>query len=115
MEPIKIKLYRHKDYKNVYLVRNWNIQAGNVDTEFFFVTDDIFDAISNVQNYTDSQVDLEQEIKKYFYENGHSLLKTEMTMKREMEFDGYKGTLTKVISLSVDDFEPFYIGEIENE
>lgn len=117
MNKIEIKLYRHKIYKDIYLIRNWNVM-GSLEADWFKATKSLKKAIENIWLYdrnTDDYYlgDLEKEIKGHFFENGKSELKAKITLKKEMEFDGYKGELTKEEIYSVNDFEPFVLGEVE--
>lgn len=117
MNKIKIKLYRHKTYKDIYLIRNWCICGGSADTEWFEATKSLKEAIDNLWRYDGKTQeyfteDLEKEIKRRFFEDGKSLLKAKITLKKNLEFDGYKGTLTKEEVFAVNDFEPFILTEI---
>lgn len=117
MNKIKIKLYRHKIYKDIYLIRNWSICGGSCETEWFEATKSLKKAIENLWDYDTNKKeyymnDLGQEIERRFFENGKSELKAKITLKKELEFDGYKGTLTKEEKYSVNDFEPFILTEV---
>ena len=117
MNKIEIKLYRHKTYKDIYLIRNWCICGGSADTEWFEATKSLKKAIENVWGFDVKSndyylVDLEKEIKSHFFKNGKSELKARITLKKDLEFDGYKGTLTKEEIFAVNDFEPFILTEI---
>lgn len=117
MNKIEIKLYRHKIYKDIYLIRNWNICGGTQDTDWFKATKSLKEAIDNLWEY-DSKTkeyyikDLEKEVKSHFFKNYKSELKARITLKKNLEFDGYKGTLTKEEIFTVNDFEPFILTEI---
>ena len=117
MNNTEIKLYRHKIYKDIYLIRNWNLCGGSQDSDWFEATKSLKEAIDNLWRY-DSKIkeyfmeDLEKEIKRRFFEDGKSLLKAKITLKKDLEFDGYKGTLTKEEVFTVNDFEPFILTEI---
>ena len=117
MNKIEIKLYRHKVYKDIYLIRNWHICGGTRDTDWFKATKSLKETIDNLMEYDyETQEyyinDLEKEIEKHFFEDGKSLLKAKITLKKKLEFDGYKGTLTKEEVFAVNDFEPFILTEI---
>ena len=118
MNKIEIKLYRHKIFKDIYLIRNWSICGGGTETEWFEATQSLKKAIENLWRYDNKHdnyylADLEKEIKNHFFENGESKLKAEITLKKEVDFDGYKGTLYKNEKYSVNDFEPFILGEVK--
>lgn len=108
MDKVEIKLYRHKVYKNIYLVRRWSLVGGSSDADFFIATDNLNTAIENT-----SHGDIEKEYTKFFYhfDTKHSELKARITLKKEMEFDGYKGTMTKELELPLDDFELIILKE----
>ena len=97
---VEIRFYRHKTYKNIYLARNTYICGGGSDTEFFKATTDFLEALKSFEGK-----DIVEEYKKFFYSEGHSELKAKITLKKEMEFDGYKGILTKKEIYPLDDFE----------
>ena len=117
MNKIEIKLYRHKIFKDIYLIRNWCICGGGTETEWFEATQSLKKAIENLWRY-DSKHDnyyltnIEKEIKSRFFENGKSELKAKIILKKEVDFDGYKGILTKEEVYPLDDFEPFILTEL---
>ena len=103
-KEIKIKLYRHKEYKNIYLVRNWHIWGGCVDTDWFSTTQSLYDAVENsLKYYGYDKGDIEKE----YINKLHSFPKNKAKaiLKKEMDFDGYKGELTKELMLPIEDFE----------
>lgn len=94
MEKLSIRVYRHKEYKNVYLKRNWKYAGGGLDTEYA--------ATTNLREAIDSVLFNEFEEKLYVM----------YTDKKEMEFDGYKGVLAKEIRLYLKDFEKVVLKEV---
>lgn len=100
MQELKIKLYRHKIYKDIYLARRWSICGGSPDTDFFYATNNLQTALENTL-----KGDMEIEYTKFWYEKGHSRLKAKIVLEKDMEFDGYKGTMKKELELPLDDFE----------
>lgn len=106
MDKIEIKLYRHKVYKNIYLVRRWCVCGGSPDTDFFYATDSLQIALENT-----SKGDMEIEYTKFWYEKGHSRLKAKIVLEKDMEFDGYKGKMRKELELPLDDFELIILKE----
>ncbi len=120
MNKTEIILYRHKIYKDIYLIRNWNICGGTPETEWFGATKSLKKAIEKLWRYDDKTQDyrlgdLKKEIEEHFFdfEKGKSELKVKITLQKELEFDGYKGTLTKEETYPVSDFEPLILIEKE--
>ena len=97
---VKIRFYRHKTHKNLYLKRNRYICGGGPNTEWFKATTDFFEALESFKD-----IDVEEEYKGIFYSNGHSELKAKIVLKKYIDFDGYKGTLEKEEIYPLDDFE----------
>ena len=106
MEKLSIRVYRHKEYKNVYLMRNWNYCGGGPDTEFYAATTDLKDAINSVMRGN------EHNLFEDWFNAFDGKLYALYTDKKEMEFDGYSGVLTKEIKLYVKDFEKVVLEEV---
>lgn len=101
MKIEEVVIYRHKNNKNIYLIRNWNICGGGPDTDWFEATENIYEAIDNsrVTNY-------HKGIQKAFEERAFpDELIAKIKVKKDFDFDGYKGTLTKELKFKVSDFE----------
>ena len=47
IERIKLFVYRHKENRDVYLARNWNVVGGNQNTEFYKATKSILEAVGS--------------------------------------------------------------------
>lgn len=99
---LELKVYRHKEYKDIFLARNWNICGGTADTEWFYATKKILEAL---RSFGDKDIEEEYKFNFYNYETQHSKLKAKIEFTKEMDFDGYTGTLKKVLILPLDDFE----------
>lgn len=97
---IKLKLYRHKYYKDIYLTRNWGYIGGGPTTPFYNATKEIIPAIAAA-----SKPDFDSWMKSFLDDEGKSKLTAEITLSKEIEFDGYKGVCTKVMSFPVWEFE----------
>lgn len=101
-EKLSVKVYRHKEEKNVFLVRNWGLCGGSVDSEFYKTTTDLIEAIRNVAGRQD-------------FENWMNSFNGELYVKHkkklDVEIDGYTGTLEKEIKLYVRDFEKVTLTE----
>ena len=100
MKKIEIKLYRHKYFEDVYLARNYGYCGGNKDTPFYYGTQDVFEAIRSAQreNFLD-------------WHNRFDGLTAKFTDSKEIDIDGYKGTIENEISLPVSEFEVVILRE----
>ena len=104
MEKIKIKLYRHKYFEDVYLARNYSYCGGDKDTPFYYGTQDIFEAIRSAQRenflYWHNQIDG---------------LTAKFTDCKEIDIDGYTGIIKKELCLPVSEFEVVILEENDRE
>lgn len=101
-DKLKISVFRHKTYKNVFLTRNWCICGASSDT--YKTTTDVLSAIDSANLYKSTKPN---KFDYFFREN----IAVKYTMKKEMEFDGYSGVLTKEIELKLTDFEEVILTE----
>lgn len=99
---LKISVFRHKTYKDVFLTRIWCICGASSDT--YKTTTDILSAIDSVNAHKSTRPN---KFDYFFREN----IVVKHTMKKEMEFDGYSGVLTKEIELKLTDFEEVILTE----
>ena len=99
---MELQFYRHKEYKNIFLKRSCYC-GGNKTTQFYDATFDVLEAIRDLDSH-----------KEDFLSWLHTFpeTKTEVVLKKEMEFDGYKGTLCKKILLNISDFELVTLREL---
>ena len=104
MKKIEIKLYRHKYFKDVYLARNYGYCGGNKDTPFYYGTQDVFEAIKNAQR--ENFLDWHKRI------DG---LTAKFTDSKEIDIDGYKGTIEKEISSPVSEFEVVFSKRVQTK
>lgn len=95
----EIVIYRHKENKKIYLIRNWSICGGTPDTEWFEATEDIYEAIKN-SKLRDRTIEKEFNSRAFPDE-----LKAKVTIYKDFEFDGFKGNLKKELVFKVSDFE----------
>lgn len=100
---MELKFYRHKEYKDLYLVRT-NVCGGNENSSFYGTTSNVLDAIRSLEYHGDNFLDWY----KRFPNN-----KTETVLVKEMELDGYKGTLKKTVCLPIKEFELVTLREVE--
>ena len=101
-EKLKVRVFRHKTYKNVFLTRNWCVCGACSDT--YKTTDNLLSAIENANNPYHME---RSKFDSFFRDN----MTVEFTLKKEMEFDGYSGTLEKKVNLKVTDFEEVILTE----
>jgi len=92
---LTISVYRHKTEKDIYLARNWNYCGGGPNTEFYYATKDVIKAIENANRDKFTS----------WMGNFDGRLTAKITIRKEMEFDGYKGTMSKELCFLVADFE----------
>ncbi len=99
-DKLRISVYRHKVYKDVYLERNWNVcgVCGNT----YKATNYLMNAIESANHKGSSNFT-------YYFSDK---LTVDYKLKKEMEFDGYSGTLEKLVKLKVTDFEEVVLSEI---
>ena len=97
---ITLCVYRHKTEKDIYLARNWNICGGGESTDFYYATKNISTAIDHAN-------------KEGFLSwlRSFPTLTAKITLQKQMDFDGYAGTLSKTASLPVSDFEKITLTE----
>ena len=95
----EIIIYRHKTNKNIYLKRNWSICGGSPTTEWFEATEDIYEAIRN--SICRGETIAEAYERRPFPDE----LVAKVEVRKNFDFDGYKGTLTKELIFKVCDFE----------
>lgn len=109
MDKLELKIYRHKIYKDIYLIRNW-CTCGSPEADWFKATKSIKEYFNNYETY-DGET-LEKAYKERindksftFDSNGKCRTMANITLKKDFDFDGYKGKLEKVLQLPIDEFE----------
>lgn len=102
----ELYVYRHKERKDIYLIRNWSLYGGNADSEWYKTTTFLDDALWNIR---DHRAELFEEHFTCFGEETYVIV----TDTKDFEFDGYKGTLTKQTKLYTSEFEkvPVRVGD----
>lgn len=109
IERIKLFVYRHKENRDVYLVRNWNVVGGNQNTEFYKATKSILEAIGSTNNIN------ADEFEHWFYrfvdDDGNSLLMAKLVEQKQITVDGFSGTGTRTSCFAVKDFERIELTE----
>ena len=104
-EKLSVKLYRHKVYKDLYLIRT-NLRGGSKKSPFYEITNDLQKAIDSVLDYNNQKNEtFEKWMDRFKDENGVTELQVKTVLKKEMDFDGYKGVLEKEVILPVSEFE----------
>ena len=101
-DKLKISVFRHKTYKDVFLLRYWGICA--TTNAAYKTTTDVLLAIENANKGKFAGTGKFDE---FFREN----IVVKHTMEKEMELDGYSGVLTKEIELKLTDFEEVILTE----
>ena len=97
---MKIKLYRHIYHKDIYLARNWSIVGGSYTTDFYYATQNVFEAITSA-----NKPDFERLLNNWVDDNGKSKLTARITLSKEIEIDGYCGTCRKNVEFPIYEFE----------
>lgn len=107
---LEIIVYRHKSLKNVFLKRNWSYCGCGPNTKFYEATEDLEEAIRSVMAERRMRGPFDEWMKSF-----DQKLYVEYTEKKDMEFDGYKGTLTRETKLWVKDFEKVVFREVDDD
>lgn len=105
-KKLTLKVYRHKEEKDVFLLRAWGVCGGDENTGFYKATTDIIEAVKNVYAENRTKESFENWMDRF---NGK--LHVWFTKKLEVEIDGYTGVLEKTIKLYVRDFEKVLLTE----
>lgn len=95
----EIIIYRHKENKKIYLLRNWSVCGGTSDTNWFYATEDIYEAIKN-SKLRDTTIEDAFNTRPFPNE-----LKAKVTIYKDYDFDGFQGKLKKELVFKVSDFE----------
>ncbi len=109
MDKLKLKIYRHKIYKDIYLIRNWGV-CGSPEADWFKATKSIREYFDNYKAYDGKTLDKEYEerinSKSFtFDKDGKCRMTADVVLKKDFDFDGYKGKLEKLLKLPIDEFE----------
>jgi len=96
----KIVVWRHKTKKNIYLLRNWSMVGGGPESPFYSATTSFVDAVENFLQGQRNKEGFE------YWMRVFEELTAKVILKKEMNFDGYTGILTKTVSYPVTEFEP---------
>ena len=105
MNKIKLVVYRHRERKDIFLTRSWGVCGGCETTDFYKATKSIVEAIGSVESAKKMDEEFEHWFNSFLDENKQTKLVVKIHDTKDFEFDGYKGTATKVITLRVADFE----------
>ena len=109
---MELKIYRHKIYKDIYLIRNWSFCGGCKDTEFYTTTKSLKSAVDNMFRYNSETKNDELATDfMHWAESFNNQLKVKISLEKEMDFDGYKGILKKEEIVPITDFEPVILVE----
>lgn len=104
----ELYVYRHKERKDIYLIRNWSICGGNENSDWYRTTKFLDEALANIRFHLDNIGRFEE----HFICFGKETY-AKVTDTQDFEFDGYKGTLTKETKLYTSEFEkvPVRVGD----
>ncbi len=105
---LRLFVYRHKYCKDIYLARNWSICGGSPNTDFYYATKDVITALKDAV-----RSDFIFWSRNFLDESGKTELKAIIVDSKEVDIDGYKGTITKRLEFSVADFEKISLVEAE--
>lgn len=105
-KKLTLKVYRHKEEKDVFLLRVWGLCGGDKNTGFYMATTDIIEAVKNVYAENRTKEPFESWMDRF-----DRKLYVWFTKKLEVEIDGYTGTLEKTVKLYVRDFEKVLLTE----
>lgn len=105
---LRLFVFRHKYHKDIYLARNWSICGGGPNTEFYYATKDVITALKDA-----ARSDFISWSRNFPSESGKTALKARIVDCKEVDIDGYKGTITKRLEFSVADFEKISLVEAE--
>ena len=109
-DRITIKLYRHRHDKTVFLARNWNLCGGSDAAPFYYATKDVMRAILDA-----NRNDFESWMSHFPGKDNKTKLVAKMTDSKTVDFDGYKGTITKELEFRVKDFELVELTEVSGD
>lgn len=98
---MKLKVYRHMYFKDIYLARNWCICGGGPTTDFYYATENVMEAVASANKAED----FECWMHRFEDDNGKTKLKAKITLKKEIEVDGYKGLCHKEMEFPVYEFK----------
>ena len=109
-EKLSLRVYRHKEEKGVFLKRNWGMCGGTPDTAFYQATTDVLEAIESVK-----VEERTGECFEYWMGSFDGKLYVKFKKKRDVEIDGFTGTLEKEIKLYIKDFEKIVLTEAHHD
>ena len=107
---IKLKLYRHISSKDIFLARNWQYCGGADHTPFYYATKNIMIAVidANKDGFTSW-------MSHFIGKDGKTRLVARMTDSKEINTDGWSGTVTKEFAFPVKEFELVELTEGGND
>ena len=109
-EKLSLRIYRHKEEKEVYLKRNWGICGGTQDTDFYQATTNVLEVIQSVK-----AEERTGECFEHWMGSFNGKLYVKFKKRLDVEIDGYTGTLEKEIKLYIKDFEKVVLTEAHHD
>ncbi len=107
---IGLKLYRHTYHKDIYLARNWQYYGGSDTTPFYYATKNIMTAVIDA-----NKDGFESWMNHFIGNDGKTRLVAKMTDSKEINIDGWCGTVTKEFAFQVKEFELVELTEGGND
>lgn len=113
-ESLNFTVWRHKYYRDKFLVFKYDYEDKAVidKTSPFTVTTNVLDAIANVQYCNEYCGGFTNVYEKYVYSEFWNTII--LKDSKEVDLDGYVGTVTKEIHLPLGDFEKINLVEISD-
>lgn len=108
MATIKVKVYQHKEHKEVFLARNWQYCGGNANTPFYYATKKLTAAIVDANT-----PDFERWFESFLDNKGKTTLTAKMTESKYIEIDGFSGVVEKECVYPVREFKLVELSEVE--
>lgn len=104
---MEIKVYRHIYNKDIFLARNWQYCGGNEETEFYRATNSVLEAVDHA-----SKKGFMDWTQSFLGKDGKTKLKAKIKDVKDVDIDGYKGTLVKELVYPVKEFELVVMKEV---
>lgn len=100
---LELKLYRHKKYKDIYLLRIPGYTDKNHKRHYYDSTENLFDALQSYKMYGDKfLICVDDDANK----------SVDVWLTKYVEDEGYKGALEKEEELLISDFELVVLREV---
>lgn len=108
-----VYVYRHKDNKDIYLLRKYQCVGGARADHFYEVTTDFKEALKNTIGH--DTLEFECHLRTPYNFNEYVDDTVPLIIKKEFEFDGYKGVAQKEVRFHLCDFEKVIFEEVKDK